>query len=146
MEKRVESSSLDPPKIVDKPAVTDAHTRENQYVATMEKRTASSSVQSRNVSDNPSSTGGCPQQATLKVRQFLPPRSEARPAKSARVVVPQVPTTREYSRSRADLEDTDSEDEDYNPDANVDESLEEHLEDAAKKPPARKGIYGKSTS
>ncbi|MED6173345.1 hypothetical protein PIB30_058459 [Stylosanthes scabra] len=131
MEKRVESSSLDPPKIVDKPAVTNAHTR-GKSVATMEKRTASSSVQSRNISDNPPSTGGCPQQAT------------PRPAKSTRVVVPQVPATCEYSRSRADLEDTDSEDEDYNPDADVDESLEEHLDNLSEREDVRR--RGKETT
>ncbi|MED6195018.1 hypothetical protein PIB30_034157 [Stylosanthes scabra] len=68
---------------------------------------------------NTLSTSGGPQQAAQKVRQFGPPRSEARPAKSARIVVP----------SRADLEDTDSDDEDYNPQADVDELLEDHLDE-----------------
>ncbi|MED6160295.1 hypothetical protein PIB30_050204 [Stylosanthes scabra] len=106
MEKRAKSSSVHPQNVFDKLFVTDAHTR-GSSVATMEKRIASSSVQPRNVSDNPPSTNGGPQQATRKVRQFRPPRSEAKPAKSARIVVPQVPAAHEYSRSRADLEDTD---------------------------------------
>ncbi|MED6198699.1 hypothetical protein PIB30_069043 [Stylosanthes scabra] len=143
MEKRAESSSVHPRNVSDKSVVTDAHTRGNS-VATMEKRTASSSVQPRNVSDNPPSTGGGPQQATRKVRQFCPPRSEARPAKSARIVFPQVPAAREYSRSHADLEDTYSEDEDYNPEADVDKSLEEHLDNLSEREDVRR--RGKETT
>ncbi|MED6207436.1 hypothetical protein PIB30_035826 [Stylosanthes scabra] len=95
----------------------------------MERKTASSGVQPRNDSNNTLSTNGGPKQAAQKVRQFRPPRSEARPAKSAWVVVPQIPAARDYSRSRADLEDTDSDDEDYNPEADVDKSLEDHLDE-----------------
>ncbi|MED6108345.1 hypothetical protein PIB30_022934 [Stylosanthes scabra] len=58
---------------------------------------------------------------------FRPPRSEVRPAKSVRVVVPKVPTPRECSTHRANLDDTSSEDEGYIPDADVEESWEESL-------------------
>ncbi|MED6184510.1 hypothetical protein PIB30_048093 [Stylosanthes scabra] len=112
MEKRVESSSLDPLKIVDKPAVSDAHTRGKSICDPL--------VYPLNLTN------------------------EARPAKSARVVVPQVPATREYSRSRADLEDTNPEDEDYNPDADVDESLEEHLDNLSEREDV--GKRGKETT
>ncbi|MED6209241.1 hypothetical protein PIB30_052817 [Stylosanthes scabra] len=87
MERRVESSSVHPWNVCDKLVVTNAQTGGNS-VATMERRPASASVQSQNVSDNPLSTGGGPQQAVCNVRQFCPPRSEARSAKSSRVVVP----------------------------------------------------------
>ncbi|MED6121615.1 hypothetical protein PIB30_031946 [Stylosanthes scabra] len=53
--------------------------------------------------------------------------NEARPAKSARVIVLKVPTPRECSTHRADLDDTSSEDEDYIPEVDVDESSEESL-------------------
>ncbi|MED6158068.1 hypothetical protein PIB30_029262 [Stylosanthes scabra] len=137
MEKKVASSSVHPRNVSDKPVITDAQTGGIQYVfqefATMGRRTISSGVQPQNVFDNPLSTDGDPQQAVHKVRQIRPPRSEARPAKSVRVVVPQVPATHEYSRSRADLDNTNSEDEDYNPEADVDESLEENLDKLSKR-------------
>ncbi|MED6161934.1 hypothetical protein PIB30_065544 [Stylosanthes scabra] len=44
-----------------------------------------------------------------------------------------VPATREYSRSRADLDDTDSEDEDYNPEDDEVEMSEEHLDNLSER-------------
>ncbi|MED6143391.1 hypothetical protein PIB30_005661 [Stylosanthes scabra] len=53
----------------------------------MERRTTeSSSVHPRKVSDNPLSIGSRTKQALHKVIQFRPPRNEARPAKSTRVL------------------------------------------------------------
>ncbi|MED6209245.1 hypothetical protein PIB30_052821 [Stylosanthes scabra] len=55
MERRVESSSVNPRNVSNKLVVTDAQTGGNS-VATMERRPASASVQPRNVSNNPLST------------------------------------------------------------------------------------------
>ncbi|MED6126400.1 hypothetical protein PIB30_077993 [Stylosanthes scabra] len=88
----------------------------------MERRTESSIVHPRNVSDNPLSTDSGTQQAIHNVRQFRPPHSEARPAKLARIVVLQVPAACDYSTSRADLDETNSEDEGYNPEDDTRES------------------------
>ncbi|MED6209243.1 hypothetical protein PIB30_052819 [Stylosanthes scabra] len=114
MERRAESSSVHSRNVSGKFIVTDAQTGGNS-VATMEMRPASASVKPRNVSDNPLSTGGGPQQA--------------------------VPC--EYSKSHADLSVTDAEDEDYNPEADVDESLEEHLNNLSEREDVRR--RGKET-
>ncbi|MED6120177.1 hypothetical protein PIB30_018576 [Stylosanthes scabra] len=99
MEKRAASSSVHAWNVSDKHAVTDAQTRGNS-VTTMERKTASSSVQPRDDSDNTLSTGGGPQQAAQKVRQFCPPRSsEPRPAKSARLL------SRKYLQSEDHLDE-----------------------------------------
>ncbi|MED6118943.1 hypothetical protein PIB30_007448 [Stylosanthes scabra] len=107
-------------------AFADVQTGGN-VVGTMERRTESSSEQSQKVSDNPLSTRTGTKKALSKVTQFRPPHSEARPAKSARVVVPRVLAPRECSTHCADLDDTSSEDEEYIPEADVEESSEESL-------------------
>ncbi|MED6183126.1 hypothetical protein PIB30_035155 [Stylosanthes scabra] len=121
----------------------------------MERRTESSSVHPQKVFNKPLSTGSGAKQALRKITQFRPPRNEARPAKLARVVVPKVPARREYSRHRADLDDKNSEDEDYNQRLmrrNSQRNLwatypkEKRLEEAAKKPAARTGMFGMSRS
>ncbi|MED6148525.1 hypothetical protein PIB30_053996 [Stylosanthes scabra] len=95
---------------------------------TMQGSAEFSSVQPHDVLKNTHSTGSGPHQDPRKVRQFRPPRNEARPAHSNRVVVPQVPAARDYFKSRADMDDYDLGDSDYNPVADEVDSWEDHID------------------
>ncbi|MED6214322.1 hypothetical protein PIB30_101964 [Stylosanthes scabra] len=97
-------------------------------VGTMQGRAEFSSVQPHDVLNNTHSSGSGSGQAPSKVRQFRPPRNEARPANSAHIDVPQVPAARDYSRTRADMDDSDSGDPDYNPVADEVDSWEDHID------------------
>ncbi|MED6188873.1 hypothetical protein PIB30_090073 [Stylosanthes scabra] len=154
MEKRAESSSVHPWNISDKLAVTDAHTRGNS-VAITEKRNASSSVQPRNVSDNPPSTSGGPQQLpvrsdnfvhhalklgrlnqhTLLSHKYLQPINILGLALISKIQIQRMKTTIQrlmWTNRWRNIWTT---------------YLKERMsKDVAKKPPARKGIFGKSTS
>ncbi|MED6167368.1 hypothetical protein PIB30_002343 [Stylosanthes scabra] len=112
-------------------AVADVQTGGN-LVGTMDRRTKSSSVHRQKVSDIPLSSGSGTKQALPKVTQFRLPRNEVRPGKSARIVVLKVPAPRENSLHLADMDDSNSEDEDYISEANEEESsgnLSEREED-----------------
>ncbi|MED6181499.1 hypothetical protein PIB30_019753 [Stylosanthes scabra] len=101
---------------------------DTNLVGTMKGGTGRSGVQPREVQKNTLSTGSGPRQATSKVRQFRPPRNEARPTHSTRAAVPQVPAARDISRSVAEMDDSDSEDPDYNPMADDVDSWDDHLD------------------
>ncbi|MED6209723.1 hypothetical protein PIB30_057499 [Stylosanthes scabra] len=107
-------------------AVTAAQSDAN-LVGTMQGSTEYSSVQPHDVHKNTHSTGSGPHQAPSNVRRFLLPRNKVRSAHSTLVVVPQVPAARDYSRSRADMDDSDSGDPDYNPVADEVDSWEDHI-------------------
>ncbi|MED6185447.1 hypothetical protein PIB30_057205 [Stylosanthes scabra] len=94
----------------------------------MEGSAEFSSVLPHDVLKNTHSTGSDPRQDPRKVRQFRPPRNEAKPAHSNRVAIPQVPAARDYFRPCTDMDDSDSGDPDYNPVPDEVDSWEDHID------------------